>query len=156
MSNSDKDHAGVIFPPPLIYLGFLLSGIAVDYFSPVPVLPDPLQYWAGAGLIVLGLAISLPAFVQFNKSGTSVRPDRPTTAIIVSGSFRFTRNPLYLSLFLVYAGIAVAADSMWMLALLAPLILTIHFGVVLREERYLEGKFGEAYLQDKSTVRRWI
>ncbi len=156
MSENNKDHAGVIFPPPLIYGGFLLIGFVIDYFWPIPVLPDNFQYALGGVLIVLALAIIFPAFNMFRKAGTAVRPDRPTTAIITSGPYRFTRNPLYLALTLIYAGIAIAADSIWVLLLLIPVLLIMNRGVIGREEKYLDGKFGEEYRRYKKTVRRWL
>ena len=156
MSENDKDHAGVIFPPPLIYGGFLLIGFVIDFFWPIPVLPDIVQYAVGGVLLVLALTINVPAFISFRKVGTAVRPDRPTTAIITSGPFRFTRNPLYLSLALIYAGIAIAADSVWVMGFLIPVLLIMNRGVIAREEKYLEGKFGEEYRRYKETVRRWL
>ena len=156
MSENNKDHAGVIFPPPLIYGGFLLIGFVIDYFWPIPVLPDNFQYALGGVLIVLALAIIFPAFKLFRKVGTAVRPDRPTTAIITSGPYRFTRNPLYLALTLIYAGIAIAADSIWVLLLLMPVLLIMNRGVIGREEKYLDEKFGEEYRRYKKTVRRWL
>ena len=156
MSENDQDHAGVTFPPPLIYGGFLLVGFVIDFFWPIPVLPDNVQYAVGGVLIVLGLAINFPAFILFRKVGTPVRPDRPTTAIITGGPFRFTRNPFYLALTVLYAGIAIVADSVWVLGLLIPVLLIMNRGVIDREEKYLDRKFGEEYRRYKGTVRRWL
>ena len=156
MSENDKDHAGVIFPPPLIYGGFLLIGFVIDFFWPIPVLPDIVQYAVGGVLIVLALTIVIPALILFRKGGTAVRPDRPTTAIITSGPFRFTRNPFYLALTVLYAGIAIITDSVWVMGLLIPVLLIMNRGVIAREEKYLDGKFGEEYRRYKETVRRWL
>ena len=156
MSENDQDHAGVTFPPPLIYGGFLLVGFVIDFFWPIPVLPDNVQYAVGGVLIVLGLAINFPAFILFRKVGTPVRPDRPTTAIITGGPFRFTRNPFYLALTVLYAGIAIASDSVWVMGLLIPVLLIMNRGVIDREEKYLDRKFGEEYRRYKGTVRRWL
>ena len=156
LSENDKDHAGVIFPPPLIYGGFLLIGFVIDFFWPIPVLPDIDQYAVGGVLLVLALAIVIPALILFRKGGTAVRPDRPTTAIITGGPFRFTRNPFYLALTVLYAGIAIVADSVWVMGLLLPVLLIMNRGVIDREEKYLDGKFGEEYRRYKETVRRWL
>ena len=156
MSENDKNHAGVTFPPPLIYGGFLLIGFVIDYFWPIPLLPNAVQYTVGGVLMVLALTIVIPAFKMFRIIGTAVRPDKPTTAIITGGPYRFTRNPLYLALAVLYAGIAIAADSIWILALLVPVLVIMYIGVIAREERYLEQKFGEEYRQYKASVRRWL
>ena len=90
------------------------------------------------------------------RAGTNIRPDRPATVIVTDGPFRFSRNPLYLSLTLVYVGIASMMNALWPLLLLVPLLLIVQRGVVLREERYLEAKFGETYRSYKTRVRRWF
>jgi protein-S-isoprenylcysteine O-methyltransferase Ste14 len=154
--NDGKDTPGVIAPPPLIYLAFLLAGLGAEYLWPLAVLPQAPRYAAGAAIIALGLLIAFSAFRQFRRHETSFKPYEPSTALITDGPFRYTRNPMYLSLSLFYAGIAIAADSPWTLALLAPLLVVMHYGVITREERYLERKFPDAYRRYKATVRRWL
>ena len=156
MSENDQDHAGVTFPPPLIYGGFLLIGFVIDYFWPIPVIPDNLQYALGGVLMVVALVIVFPAFKMFRIIGTAVRPDRPTTAITTGGPYRFTRNPMYLALAVLYTGIAVVADSVWAFGLLVPVLLIMNWGVIGREEKYLDGKFGDEYRRYKASVRRWL
>ncbi len=156
MTGDDKDLAGVIAPPPLIYLAFLLLGLGLDYVWPVAVIPEGVQYPAGALLIALGLALFAAAVRQFVKADTSVQTRKPTTAIITDGPFRFSRNPIYLAMSLSYAGIAIAADNLWILGLLVPALAVIRCGVISREERYLERKFAEEYLRYKASVRRWL
>lgn len=151
-----KDHAGVVVPPPLIYLGFLALGLVLDYVWPVAGLPQTLQYVLGAVLIAAGLAVVILAWLRFRGAGTHIEPYKPTTAIITDGVYRFSRNPIYLALSGIYAGIGVALDNLWVLALLLPILLVIRFGVIAREERYLEDKFGEDYRRYRSTVRRWL
>ena len=156
MTENGKDNPGVIAPPPLIYVGFLLLGLGLDFVWPVGVIPDGLQYVAGAALIALSGVIAIMAFRQFSNAGTSFQTGKPDTAIITSGPFRYSRNPIYVGLSLLYAGISIAVDSLWVLALLAPTLAIIRYGVIAREERYLEAKFGEEYLRYKASVRRWI
>ena len=156
MSEPAKDRAGVIAPPPLIYLGFVLVGLALEYLWPAPLLPQTAQYTVGAALIAVAFLIAIPAFVQFRKAKTDVDPYKPVTAIIKRGPFRWTRNPLYLGMVFIQLGIAAAVDGIWIAVLVIPTIAVIQLGVIVREERYLERKFGEEYLSYKATVRRWV
>ncbi|MCH9044905.1 MAG: isoprenylcysteine carboxylmethyltransferase family protein [SAR324 cluster bacterium] len=156
MSVNDKDIPGVIAPPPLIYLGFLLGGFLIDYFLPRALLPNGLQYALGALLIAAGVILFALTIREFRRAGTALAPYKPSTAFVTSGPFRFSRNPLYLGTGFLYTGIAIAADSVWVLALLVPALVIMHYGVILREERYLEGKFGEDYRQYLASVRRWL
>ncbi len=156
MTENAKDNPGVIAPPPLIYLGFLALGFGLDYFWPIAILPGRVQYFVGAILMVLAAAVVVLAFRQFQKAGTNIPPHQPTLAIVSVGPYRYSRNPMYIALSLLYAGIGVAADNLWVLVLLVPLLAVVRTGVIAREERYLEEKFGEAYLRYKAKVRRWL
>ena len=156
MTDDDKDLPGVIAPPPFIYLAFLLVGLGLNYIWPVAVVLDEVQYPAGFALIALGVVIMTAAVLQFRKAGTSHETRTPTTALVTSGLFQASRNPIYLSLSLIYAGIGVAADNLWTLGLLIPALAVIRYGVISREERYLERKFGEEYRRYKASVRRWL
>jgi protein-S-isoprenylcysteine O-methyltransferase Ste14 len=151
-----KDTPGVIAPPPVIYAAFGLAGLGAEYLWPVAVLPQGPQYAAGTAAIALGLALGFAAIHQFRRHKTSIKPHEPSTALITAGPYRYTRNPIYLALALLYAGISIAADSPWTLALLVPLLIVMHYGVITREERYLERKFGDAYRRYRSSVRRWL
>ncbi len=156
MNESNKDNPRVIVGPPLIYLAFLLTGLALDYLWPVAVLPDSVQYTAGFAVIALSGVIVAFTLPQFSNARTNFSPFKPTTALITGGPFRFSRNPAYLSLSLLYTGIGVTADNLWMLGLLVPTLMVMHYGVISREEQYLESKFGEEYLRHKASVRRWL
>ncbi len=151
-----KDTPGVIAPPPLIYFAFLLAGLGADALWPVAVLPQGPRYAAGAVVIALSLALVISAFGQFRRHKTSFKPYEPSTALITEGPYRYSRNPMYLALSLLYAGLSIAAYSPWTLALLAPLLIVLHYGVIIREERYLERKFADAYRRYKSSTRRWL
>jgi protein-S-isoprenylcysteine O-methyltransferase Ste14 len=159
-SRDGDDVAGVIAPPPLIYLGFLAAGFGLGYLWPAAIAGDGLPMAAraggGAALAALGIALGVAGFRQFRKAGTDVRPDRPTAALVTQGIYRYSRNPLYIAQALAYAGIALAADSLWALAFLVPTLIVVRYGVIGREEAYLERKFGDDYRRFKAEVRRWL
>ncbi|TIP23013.1 MAG: isoprenylcysteine carboxylmethyltransferase family protein [Mesorhizobium sp.] len=158
MSGDTRDHPGVIAPPPLVFAGFLAAGVLADrYVSgwslPLPALPAKVLavLLGGAGVIFLADALGL-----FRKAGTRPEPWQPTTAIVTSGVYRVTRNPMYVGMAHVYAALALAVGSPLAMALLPAAILVIHRGVILREERYLERKFGDEYMAYRARVRRWL
>lgn len=152
------DTAGVLAPPPVIVGVTFLLGLAADRWLHTPPLVSspPLRWGLAAGLAVTGAALGIGALWAFRKAQTNVLPDHPTLAITGRGPYRLTRNPMYLGLGLLYAAAALAVGGAITLALLPLAMIILHFGVVLREERYLAGKFGEAYLRYKRSVRRWI
>jgi protein-S-isoprenylcysteine O-methyltransferase Ste14 len=154
----EQDSAQVRFPPPFVYLGFLLIGFGAERFVGLRTLG--LDRLVGLGLGVLlflaGLAVGLAAWGLFERVGTRVEPWRASTGIVESGPFRWTRNPMYLGMALNYAGLAIALDGPIALILLPVLMATIQTQVIAREEHYLEDKFGQAYLDYKARVRRWI
>ncbi|MFI4996759.1 MAG: methyltransferase family protein [Hyphomicrobiales bacterium] len=156
MEKQKDDTPGVIAPPPLIYLGFLVLSLALDYFWPVRFLPESWRIPLAVLLIVAGAALVTLGLGEFRRVGTEVSPLRPSTALATGGIYRYTRNPLYVSLAAIYLGIAAATNGLWILLLAIPLLVVIRYGVIAREERYLEAKFGEAYRQYKGRVRRWM
>ena len=156
MSNESQDNPGVIAPPPLIYAGALAIGLLANVLYPISFLPRGLSRVLGWPLIVGGFVIGSLAFREMKRAGTNVDPRQPTTAIVTEGPYRFTRNPLYLCLTLVYAGISALANALWGILLLPLVLLVMRRGVIEPEERYLERKFGGEYLNYKARVRRWI
>ena len=152
----EKDNAGVVAPPPLIFLTGLLAGGAITYFYPLLFLPKWIGIGAGLVPIAAGLWMILSAFFGFQKAKTDVKPWKPTTAIVAEGFYRYTRNPMYVGMALIYLGVTFAINSIWFLPFLLIVLLVMHYGVILREEKYLEKKFGESYMNYKSQVRRWI
>jgi protein-S-isoprenylcysteine O-methyltransferase Ste14 len=153
---NEKDNPGVIAPPPLIFLSGLLVGGLISGFFPVEILPRTLAVIAGISLAVAGLTIILTAIVQMRRAKTNVEPWKPTTAILDEGLYAVSRNPIYLAMALIYLGIAFLFNSFWFLPPLVLVLPAIHFGVILREEKYLERKFGDEYLNYKTSVRRWF
>ena len=152
----EQDAPGVIARPPFIYLGFLVLGLMLNWLWPQPLLPETLRYTLGGALIALGLALALLSIRRFKAAGTNFDTQKPDTAILTEGPYRLSRNPIYMGLTAVYAGIGVAMDAPWIWLTLMPALAVMHYGVILREERYLERKFGQEYLAYKAQVRRWL
>ena len=150
--------AGVIALPPFIFLGFLVAATVLEAVAPLPVLGAYAlaRYLAGAALAACGFVLIGMGMRRFAAAGTNVPPNLPTTALVVDGIYGRTRNPLYLGTTLVYLGPSVAAGSLWAIVLAIPLLWVINVGVIAREERYLERKFGDAYRAYKGRVRRWV
>jgi protein-S-isoprenylcysteine O-methyltransferase Ste14 len=156
---NDTTIAGVVARPPLLFLAVLLLGLASDRLLPWPLaVPGPAPgYWmSGGSMILVGVALAAAGIGNFSRAGTPVPTNEPTRALVTTGIHGWTRNPIYLGMFLVYGGIGIAARSPWTLVLMVPLAITIRYGVVAREERYLEAKFGATYRVYTASVRRWL
>ena len=144
------------FRPPLVYLAAILIGLGLERARPLP-LPawewrDPLGVaLIGASILLFGYSVKL-----FRAAGTPVPARKPTTAIVRTGPYRWSRNPIYLAFSLLQLGIALLVGSWWLLATLALAFALMHGIVVPREERYLEARFGEEYRRYKTSVRRWL
>lgn len=155
----DTETAGVIARPPFLFLAALLLGLVWDRLLPLP-FPVPgteLVHWiVGGSLILIGLALAVAGIRNFSRAGTPVQGNKPTRALVTTGIHGWTRNPIYLGMFLIYGGIGLAAQSPWVLMITLPLAITIRYGVVAREEAYLERRFGDAYRDYKIRVRRWL
>lgn len=154
----DRDIAGVIAPPPLIYLGFLLAGWGLGELVADPSLGlTPMVRRSLAFILVIGgLVIDGLGAGQFRRSGTAVEPWKPTTALVTGGLYRLSRNPIYLGFAVTFAGFAIAMDSPIALAMLIPCLVVIDRLVIAREERYLEARFGESWRAYAARVRRWL
>ena len=154
-----RDSPGVIAPPPLIALTALLFGLALDWFFPSFILRGVFGFATrliiGAILIGVGAAMAILARSKFLQAGTNVEPWKPSLKLVTGGVFAWMRNPMYVGLMLLFAGISIALGSDWMLILLVPMAVILHFGVVKREERYLETKFGENYHAYLNRVPRY-
>jgi protein-S-isoprenylcysteine O-methyltransferase Ste14 len=151
------DTAQVIIRPPLAWGLAVIAGLALDWLVPLPFLPAGVPArWLGAIVFVLALALFAWAIVTVTRAGSNVPTNRPTTSIVESGPYRFTRNPIYLAMVLGLIGLAIAFDNLWLLMMLVPFVLVIRYGVVAREEAYLERKFGDVYRGYRSRVRRWL
>jgi len=156
---TDTGTAGVIARPPLLFLGGLLIGFVLDRLLRFPI-PAPgigPAHWIIAGpLILIGLALAAAGIRNFSRAATAVPTITPTRALVTTGVHGWSRNPIYIGMFLVYGGMGVATRSPWTLILTLPLAITIRYGVVAREESYLERRFGDAYRDYVARVRRWL
>ena len=157
MSDSN-DNAGVIAPPPLLYGAALAAGLALDFlvFRVPTGLPAAVRFGLATACVLAALVLIGGALTGFRRAGTPAEPWQASTAIVTDGVYGYTRNPMYVAMALFYGAIAVAADSPITLLILIPLLIVVHYGVVLREERYLERKFGDDYRRYKFAVRRWF
>ena len=153
-----NDGADIRFPPPLIYAAGLLLGLAGAHFFNLPKLGLPMKIsdLLGAGLALGGVAISCVSAGIFLRRGTAIIPYKPASQLVTSGIYRWTRNPMYLALALIYAGIAVYLNALLALVLLPLVLAIIQTQVITREEAYLERAFGSQYIAYKKRVRTWI
>jgi protein-S-isoprenylcysteine O-methyltransferase Ste14 len=155
----DTATAGVIARPPLLFLGALLLGLGADRVLPsVLAVPgdEPIFWTVGACLILIGVAFMVASIRNFLRAATPVPTNQPTRALVTTGVNGWTRNPIYVGMFLIYGGIGAVAHSTWVLVLVLPLAVLIRYGVIAREEVYLERRFGDAYVDYKRRVRRWL
>ena len=150
------DNPGVIAFPPLIFLVNAVISVLVHLFIRVPIMRYGLCLACGIVFIILAPTLALSALRTMKAAGTNVHPSEPAITIVRGGPFRFTRNPMYLALCLLQIALGFSLNNWITLLFVVPLALILHYGVVLREERYVTTKFGEPYLQYKSQVRRWI
>lgn len=142
--------------PPRIYFVSIVTGVLIGMAAPLPFVPETLAAPAGASLVAIAIALLVWAVAKFRAAGTPVPAREPTTAIVRSGPYRFSRNPIYLAYSLFLLGLAVWINSVWLLATLAVAVWLIDHLVIPREEQYLERKFGAQYLDYKRSVGRWL
>ena len=142
--------------PPLVYLTSLVSGAVMQLAMPLPFLPATLAVALEVPLVAVAIALFSYSVAQFRAAGTPVPARKPTTVIVRTGPYHFSRNPIYLAFSVFQLGIAISVNSVWLLATLVGAVALIHYVVIPREEQYLERKFGAQYLDYKAAVRRWL
>ena len=151
-----QQSSGIRFPPPFLYVGVFLLGLLLEELVPVAPLPRTLSRIAAAVLLVPGFGLLLWSLGLFLKARTSPLPMRPTTSLVFAGPYRWTRNPMYLAMLLIYIGTALLFDVFWALVLIPAVMALVVRRVIRREEQYLETRFGDEYRQYRARVRRWI
>jgi len=154
--NPKNDHARVVINPFLIYTACGLCAFFLQNFFPLPFIPQAEARVIGVIIMIINLILGLTAVRNMFAAKTSLNPYRPTTALVLSGPYRFSRNPIYIGLTLLYTGLVTYLQLPWGLVFLPVVIWLITVWVIVPEEKYLEQKFGSEYLSYKSTVRRWI
>ncbi|WP_425989124.1 methyltransferase family protein [Brevundimonas sp. TWP2-3-2] len=150
--------SGVLAPPPLIFLGFLIAGWGLGRLVGEPSLglDAPIRRGLAIAGLVIGFGIEGWAVGLFRRARTAPEPWKPTTALVTDGVYRFTRNPIYLGFAVTFLGLAIGLDSPLTILFLLPCLVVIDRFVIQREERYLAGLFGAAYDAYRGRVRRWL
>jgi protein-S-isoprenylcysteine O-methyltransferase Ste14 len=158
MTDTSRDTPGVIIFPPLIPLSVLVVGGVLNFLVPMGVLAHVLflgRIVVGAIAFVVGIGMVIGANRIFRRIGTTARPSEPTLALASTGVFTWTRNPMYVGGSLALLGIAIGFAIDWVLLLMVVSLPLVHFGIIVREERYLERKFGDEYRRYKAKVPRY-
>ncbi len=150
------DTAGIKIPPPLVFLVASLIGLWWDSPWFAGRATGTLALMAGGVVALTGIALAISATIGHRRAGTSVEPWHPTTALVTGGIYRFTRNPIYLGMAVAQLGLAICGASLGAAIMIIPAVIVIQTQVIVREERYLERKFGQDYIDYKARVRRWI
>jgi protein-S-isoprenylcysteine O-methyltransferase Ste14 len=153
---SASDHPGVAVLPPVLYGGAFVVVLLLHWAWPLTIVRQPIAFWLGLVLLVPALALAAWGRRTMHEAGTNISPLKPAVSLVTSGPFRFSRNPLYVALTVLYLGFTILLNSWWGVILLIPVLVVLHWGVVRREERYLELKFGEEYAKYRSRVRRYL
>jgi protein-S-isoprenylcysteine O-methyltransferase Ste14 len=155
--NGAQDVANLgIVRPPLVYLISLVSGTMIQLAKPLAFLSGTLAVLLGAPLVLAAVVLFGSSVSKFRAAGTPVPARKPTTTIVRTGPYRFSRNPIYLAFSLFQLGIAIWSNSLWLLVTLVGAVGLMHFVVIPREEQYLERRFGTQYSDYKLAVRRWL
>jgi protein-S-isoprenylcysteine O-methyltransferase Ste14 len=156
MQEDRPDRPGVIARPPLILAATIALGLVLNFFWPASFLPPAIATPLGALIILSAITLGFSALQEMQAANTPLQVHKPSTEIVTSGVFHRSRNPIYLGMLLLYTGIAILANSLWILILVLPFAIILQKGVIEPEEAYLEQKFGDKYLRYKACVRRWI
>jgi protein-S-isoprenylcysteine O-methyltransferase Ste14 len=152
----EEDRPGVPIAPPLLFVIPIVASLALEWLLPTSFIHGSLRWVPGVLLTIAGIALSVGGFLTQKRAGTDPFPYHPSTRIVAHGPYRFSRNPMYFGFALLTLGLAILVDSAWMLLALPIGLVLIDRFVITREERYLERKFGDEYLNYKRRVRRWI
>lgn len=153
---AEHDSPRVVALPPLLYAGGLALGFIAHWAVPQRMLAPSLRYWIAWPLLFVGLALASWGRRALVSAGTNVDPRKPASVLVAAGPYRFSRNPLYLALTLIFLAIGCFANDLWFLPVLVAVLLVMQYGVIHREERYLEAKFGDPYREYCASVRRWL
>ena len=151
-----KDASGAVLPPPIIFALVLMLGYGLHRMVPIVEVPGPARNYLGIFLIAVAVGLAGLSVCSFWRQKTTVDPYKPVASLVIAGPYRYSRNPMYVAVALLYLGIAAYFSIIWAVIVLPAALVAVHYGVVVREEAHLEGKFGRDYLNYKSRVRRWL
>ncbi len=150
-----KDHAGVKLPPPLSFLTMILISMGVNRLYPINITESLWIKYLGIVLVVLSFTTILYIAFLFRRHRTEIEPWKTTSSIIKTGPFKYSRNPIYMGMCLIAIGTGLIANSYWVVFSFIPAATLVYYTAIKKEERYLEEKFGQEYLDYKSKVKRW-
>lgn len=153
---NDQNGAAVKFPPPLVFLTLMLTAYGTHQYWPMHLGSFSGFKYIGGAIIFLGFCIAIFAFQSFKHAETNIEPWKPTSKIVSTGLFAYSRNPIYGALCLISIGTGVFLNSIWVILSFIPSAVIIYYIAIKKEEAYLEEKFGEEYLHYKNKVRRWL
>jgi len=154
--NHKDDHAHVVVNPFVIYIVGGLCAIGLQKLLPLPFIGQPSAALIGVTIMIISFIFGLPAVLNMLAAKTTPNPHRPTTTLVFSGTYRFSRNPMYIGLTLLYTGLMTYLQLPWGLIFLPVVVWLMTIWVIVPEEEYLEQKFGSQYSNYKAKVRRWI
>jgi len=154
--NENNDNAGVKLPPPIVYLGLGLIGVGMEYVIPLSIGIDSPVNYLGVGVIIVSIVSLMFVFKFYKRYETEIEPWKTTSKIITTGPYKYSRNPVYIFLCGVPIGLGIAFNTYWALFAFIPALIIVYFTAVKKEEKYLETKFGQEYLDYKAKVRRWL
>lgn len=155
----EKDRPDIAFVPPLGWLLAVIVTIVLAYLAPLGLLPAPVWWPAflpGAAILLFSLWVNITGFRTFLHEKTNLNPYKPALKVVKGGPYRLTRNPMYLGMVLFPVGLGLMMSTLWGLITGGVLWIALHYGAVLREESYLEAKFGEEYRELLASTRRWL
>ena len=159
-STTNGDNANVLVWPPLLFCGAIALGWCLDALLPIGLLQTygvaGWQFWLGLVVLIFGVFLALAGILAFRRAGTHVHPTHPALVVVKDGPYRLTRNPMYLGALQGLIGLAFVGSLDWLVILIPAVAAILHFGVVLREERYLSAKFGAEYSEYLAETRRWL
>lgn len=156
MNTDSNDNPKVLVPPPVIALVIILAGTVAGLIKSLRFINGNARYITGAALLAVSVAIGLTAFLKMKRVGTNVDVRKPATTVLTDGIYAYSRNPIYVGMTVFIIAVSVLLNNLWIMILIPVFILIMKRGVIEREERYLEQKFGAEYTDYKKRVRRWL
>ncbi|MDP6414864.1 MAG: isoprenylcysteine carboxylmethyltransferase family protein [Gammaproteobacteria bacterium] len=152
----DEKGAAVKFPPPAIFVILIFVGAGLDYVWPLGLgVADSFEA-LGIAITLFGVTVAILVNGTFKREGTAIEPWKPTTKLITTGLYAWTRNPIYLGFCLFNIGIGIASNSFWILITFIPGAFLVYYIAIAKEEAYLQEKFGDEYRDYVARVRRWL